>query len=56
MNSEAVHSSTRMKDLLVDILEEMIKEIASWRRELEEQRLGIPIFVGDDAYGWLIKV
>lgn len=56
MNLDVVRGSTRMKDLIPDMLDEMIKEIQSWRRELKEPRLGIPIIDGEDVHGWLIKV
>ncbi|TKY49908.1 hypothetical protein E2542_SST27357 [Spatholobus suberectus] len=38
------------------VMQKMREEIASLRRELKELRQGIPIFEGEDAYGWIVKV
>lgn len=51
MNSEAVKSSTRMKDQTLNILGEL-KELTNYRREYK-QCLEIPILEGEEAYGKL---
>ncbi|TKY64399.1 NADH dehydrogenase [ubiquinone] flavoprotein 1 [Spatholobus suberectus] len=38
------------------VMQKMKEEIASLRRELKELRQGIPIFEGEDAYRWIVKV
>lgn len=43
-------------EVVFDLVNEVLKEVRDWRRELKELRLEIPIFEGHDVAGWIIKV
>lgn len=47
--------SSRIEGIF-DLVNEVLKEVRDWRRELKELRLEIPIFEGHDVAGWIIKV
>lgn len=52
---EKMELSSRMEGMF-DLVDEVLKEIRDWRRELKELRLEIPIFEGRDVVGWVIRV
>lgn len=41
---------------ILDIIGELRNQIAIFKREFKEGRLGIPDFQEDDVYGWLIQI
>ncbi|KAI5402224.1 hypothetical protein KIW84_050013 [Lathyrus oleraceus] len=43
-------------EVIFDLVNEVLKEVRDWRRELKELRLQIPKFEGHDVAGWIIKV
>ena len=55
LDSGIVQVSTKNEDIL-DIIGELRNQIAIFKRELKEGRLGIPDFQEDDVYGWLIQI
>ncbi|CAI8606587.1 unnamed protein product [Vicia faba] len=46
---------TKMEGMF-DLIDEVLKEIRHWRRELKELRLEIPIFEEREVVGWMIMI